>query len=191
LPETQVSPRVYPMSVPLADREVTLRWMEPADRDLVLAFARSLPEADLLFLRNDITQVEVVDAWIADLRAGRTQTLLVESAGRLVGYGSVHHHESLWTRHIGELLMLVGSEQRGHGLGRQLARHLLQIAKGLELQKLWVQMMSNFHGAQTLFHRLGFIPEAMLHDWVIDGAGRTHNLLIMSREIDPEEDLFD
>ncbi len=48
-------------------------------------------------------------------------------------------------------------------------------------------MMSTFHQAQDLFHHLGFIPEAMLHDWVIDGHGRTHDLLMMAREVDGEE----
>lgn len=190
--QSEAKPRVYPWSVllrnrELGDREVTFRYMRAEDREEILAFARSLPEADLLFLRNDITQPEVVDAWLRQLESGRAVTLLVEHEGRLIAYGSLHHRESLWTRHLGEILMLVGPEARGHGVGGQLARQLIEIARQLGLQKLWVQMMSTFHQAQDLFHHLGFIPEAMLHDWVIDGHGRTHDLLMMAREVDGEE----
>ena len=187
MPQTEAKSRVYPWSVMLGDLEVTFRRMTPADRDQILAFAKTLPAADLLFLRNDITQPEVVDVWLRQLEAGRAVTLLVTSQDRLLAYGSLHHSESLWTRHLGEILMLVGPEARGRGVGGLLARQLIEIAKELGLQKLWVQMMSTFHQAQNLFHHLGFIPEAMLHDWVIDGHGRTHNLLMMAREVDGEE----
>jgi RimJ/RimL family protein N-acetyltransferase len=192
LPQTETQPRDYPWSVPLGDFTLgdstfTFRRMTAADREAMLAFARSLPASDLLFLRNDITQPEVVDGWLRQLEAGRTATLLVLQEGRLVAYGSLNHGESLWTRHLGEILMLVGPEARGRGVGGLLARKLIAIARELGLQKLWVQMMSTFRQAQELFHHLGFIPEAMLHDWVIDGHGRTHDLLMMAREVEGEE----
>lgn len=186
MPQTEAQTRVYPWSVSLGDLDVTFRRMEAGDREAILAFARSLPASDLHFLRNDITEPEVVDTWLRQLEAGRAVTLLALHRGRLVAYGSLHHRESLWTRHLGEILLLVGPEARGHGLGGSLARQLIAIAKELGLQKLWVQMMSTFHQAQDLFHHLGFIPEAMLHDWVIDGQGRTHDLLMMAREVDGE-----
>lgn len=187
MPQTEAQTRVYPWSVSLGDLAVTFRRMEAGDREAILSFARSLPASDLHFLRNDITQPEVVDTWLRQLETGRAVTLLALHDGRLVAYGSLHHSESLWTRHQGELLMLVGPESRGQGVGGSLARQLIAIAHGLGLQKLWVQMMSTFLQAQGLFHRLGFIPEAMLHDWVIDGAGRTHDLLVMAREVDGDE----
>lgn len=191
MPQTEAKPRVYPWSVQLGDLAVTFRPMTAADRDAILAFARTLPEADLLFLRNDITQPEVVDVWLRQLESGRAITLLVESDGRLLAYGSLHHSESLWTRHLGELLMLVGPDARGRGVGGHLARQLIGLARQQGLQKLWVQMMSTFHQAQGLFHRLGFIPEATLHDWVIDGNGRTHSLLMMAREVEAEDEAED
>jgi hypothetical protein len=49
-----------------------------------------------------------------------------------------------------------------------------------------VQMMSTQQDAQTLFHDLGFVPEALLNDWAIDRQGHTHDLIVMSREVDEE-----
>ena len=48
-PETS---RDYPREVRLADGSVTLRHMTRADRTAALAFARALPQHDLLFLRR-------------------------------------------------------------------------------------------------------------------------------------------
>ena len=180
----------YPRTESFGEKEITFRPMNRDDRESILQFARSLPEQDLLFLRTDITRDEVVDVWLRDIAEGHTVTLVAELDGTIVGYCSLHHSESLWTRHLGEILLLVSDNHRTRGLGGHLARQILELAKGQSLHKLVAQMMSTQRSAQQLFHHLGFIPEAMLHDWVIDGNGRTHNLIMMSREVDMDEEFF-
>lgn len=188
--QSPLSLESYPRTISFGDQEVTFRPMNRDDREAILGFARALPEDDLLFLRTDITQSEVIDVWIRDIEAGNTITLVAEMEGEIVGYCSLHHSESLWTRHLGEILLLVGDDHRARGLGGHLARQILELAKGQNLHKLVAQMMSTQRNAQNLFHHLGFIPEAMLHDWVIDRNGRTHNLIMMSREVDLDEEFF-
>ncbi len=175
-----------PRSQRFADAGGVIRKMTAADRDTILAFTRSLPEEELLFLRMDITQREVVETWIRSIEAGKMVTLLAEVDGRLAGYCSLHHSEILWTRHLGEIRMLVAPEHRSRGIGGELARRIFELASRLKLKKLVAQMMSSQLDAQALFHDLGFIPEAMLHDWAIDRKGRTHDLIVMSREVDEE-----
>ena len=178
--------RTYPWTTKTNDLVVTFRKMTAEDRDRVLAFTQSLPERNLLFLRIDITRPEVIDQWVQYIEEGVTVTVLAEESGQLVGYCSLHHSEILWARHLGEIRLLVSPNFRGKGLGGLLARQIFDIAQGTELSKLVVNMMSTQRDAQSLFHRLGFIPEAMLHDWAIDRAGRTHDLIIMSREVEDE-----
>ncbi|MEM9555943.1 MAG: GNAT family N-acetyltransferase [Acidobacteriota bacterium] len=196
---TQAPSPIPTRSVVLDDLDVVVRPMTTADRDAVLAFARSLPEDDLLFLQTDITRDDVVDGWVRDVESGRTVTLLAELAARpgerteqLIAYVSLEHSKSLWTRHLGEILLLVASAGRGRGLGSHLAEQIIEVAKLYDLQKLVVQMTSTLKPAQSLFHRLGFIHEALLDDWVIDRGGRTQDLLVMSREVHAElDDLHD
>ena len=57
-----------------------MRLMTAADRDVMLAFARSLPQEDLLFLRVDITDPAVVDEWIRNIEAGLSTTLLASDS---------------------------------------------------------------------------------------------------------------
>lgn len=180
----QNTERTFPWTTQASDVEVTFRKMTRADRERVLEFTRSLPERNLLFLRIDITRSEVVDQWLHNIEEGRTVTILAEDAGVLIGYCSLHRSEILWARHLGEIRLLVGPNYRGKGIGSLLARQVFEIAQGTDLLKLVVNMMSTQRDAQSLFHNLGFIPEAMLHDWAIDRAGRTHDLIIMSREVE-------
>lgn len=181
--ETAAPRRTYPWTRRVGDFDVTFRLMEAGDEAAMLAFTDSLPEHDLLFLRVDITQPEAVETWLRNIERGRTVTVLAEHEGRVVGYGSLHYNDLLWTRHLGEMRLMVGPGARGKGLGRVLAEQVFALAEGFGLQKVTAQMMSTQHNAQDLFHRLGFIPEALLHDWVIDRKGRTHDLIVMSREI--------
>src|SRR4029079_18079902 len=69
---TNEGARTYPMTVSLGGREVTLRLMDPGDTEAMLAFARGLPEHDLLFLRRDITREPAVEAWIRGIIEGPT-----------------------------------------------------------------------------------------------------------------------
>ena len=91
----------YPRTRRVGGRRVRFRLMTTVDREMLLAFARALPAEDLLFLRLDITRDEGVDEWCRNIIARRTLTVLAERDGDLVGYGSVHHNDLLWTAHLG------------------------------------------------------------------------------------------
>ncbi len=181
---TELAGRTYPQKVKLAGgREATLRLMTRDDRDALLALARSLPQDDLLFLRMDITDPSVVDQWLSRIGSLRTITVLAEIDGRLAGYASVHHNEVLWTRHVGEIRMIIDPKFRRLHLGHRLANEVFAIAKGLGLLKITAQMTPDQAGARATFERLGFQPEALLADYVVDRKGQTRDLLIMSYDI--------
>jgi L-amino acid N-acyltransferase YncA len=157
--------------------------MEAADRETIVTFAKSLPPNDLLFLRLDIATPEGVDEWVSNIEAGRTITVLAEANGAVGGYASVHHDEVLWTRHVGELRVIVGPEYRRRGLGRRLTDEVFAIARDIGLRKITAQMTPDQKGARATFERLGFRPEALLADFVVDREGLPRDLLIMSHDV--------
>ena len=181
--QAQALSRKYPREISLEKGAVTLRMMVASDREAVLAFAQNLPPNDLLFLRLDIATPEGLDEWFRNVEAGRTITVLAEADGVLGGYASVHHNEVLWTRHVGELRVIVGPEYRRRGLGRRLTDEVFAIARDIGLRKITAQMTPDQKGARATFERLGFRPEALLADFVVDREGRTRDLLIMSHDI--------
>ena len=175
--------RTYPWTTSVDGVKLTFRLMEPSDRDAILTFARSLPNDDLIFLRTDITEPSTVDAWMSYIKSGRTISVVAEADGKLAGYASIHLNEALWTRHVGELRVLVGRDHRGIGLGKRLTNEAFAIAKDLGLKKITAQMPTEQRGARQVFERLGFRPEALLADHVMSRDGHTHDLLIMSYDV--------
>ena len=175
--------RAYPWTTTLHDRQISLRLMQAADRDAVLSFAQALPADDLLFLPVDITHPKVMDGWVRHLEKGRTVTVLAESAGRLIGMGTLVSSEATWARHLGNIRLLVSTDARGIGLGNLLANEVFALAEAAGLQKVVAQMASEQRGAQAVFERLGFKAEALLADYVMDRQGRTHDLIVMSYDV--------
>jgi RimJ/RimL family protein N-acetyltransferase len=175
--------RTYPWTTSIDGVRLTFRLMEPSDGEAILQFARSLPNDDLIFLRSDITEAKAVDAWMNYINEGRTISVVAEADGKVAGYASIHLNEALWTRHVGELRVLVGRELRGIGLGKRLTNEAFAIAKDLGLKKITAQMPTEQRGARGVFERLGFRPEALLADHVMSRDGQTHDLLIMSYDV--------
>ena len=91
MPDTIASD--YPKSVTLPDgAKVEIRLMTATDRDEILAFAQALPEEDLLFLRVDLTQPDVVDTWITNMESGLSTSLVVYDDKSLIGLGRRPRH---------------------------------------------------------------------------------------------------
>lgn len=180
---TQAAKRTYPRTATLKDRQVTLRLMQVTDRDAVLTFAQALPADDLLFLPLDITHPKVIDGWVRHLESGRTATVVAESAGRLIGMGTLVRSETTWARHLGNIRLLVSTDARGIGLGNMLANEVFALAEENGLRKVVAQMSSEQRGAIAVFERLGFKAEALLADYVMDRQDRTHDLIVMSYDV--------
>ena len=166
--------------------------MTAADRDAMLAFARSLPQEDLLFLRVDITDPAVVDELDPTTsRPDYRRRCLRSMRTAIVGYATVHRSRAPWTRRVGELRVNVGAGYRARGLGRILTSQIFDLARGLGLRKLMANMTTDQHGAQAAFRRLGFIPEALLADYVEDRNGTPRDLVMMSYDIGGHTDHVD
>ncbi|MGH7933783.1 MAG: GNAT family N-acetyltransferase [Candidatus Binataceae bacterium] len=174
----------YPKELKLSNgRPVRLRLMESGDKQRMLAFARALPQDDLLFLRSDITEPAIVDDWMRQIEQGTTVTVLAELSGEMAGYASLHLDQARWTRRVGEIRVQVGVGCRGTGLGRRLVGEIFELGQARGLKKMAAMMTPDQGGARAAFERLGFQVEALLQDWVVDRLGSPRDLLIMSEDL--------
>jgi RimJ/RimL family protein N-acetyltransferase len=173
-----------PRTVKLKDgAEVTLRAMQRADKEPFARFTSGLDDHDLLFLRTDITQPDVLDAWLDNIDAGRTVTVLADRGGQIVGYGSLHMANATWSQHVGEIRVLAASNMRGLGLGQLLTEAVFAQALDRGIEKIVAQFTIDQKGAIATFEELGFKAEALLRDHVKDRTGQKHDLLVFSHDV--------
>ena len=177
-------PLDYPAAIALEGVTLTLRFLEPGDREAILEFARGLPAHDLLFLRRDITRPEAVDQWLRDVEEGYYSTIVACHGDRIVGYASVASDRLGWARHVAELRVLISREMRGKHLGRVLTEQAFALAKQRGVKKMMARMTTDQDAASKVFSRMGFQREARLCNHVIDRDGALHDLQIMSLDVD-------
>ena len=175
--------RTYPHPLELAGSPVEVDRMTRADRGELERFVAALPPEDLLFVPRDITHPKVVDAWMRALDNGSIASLVARAGGRMLGCTTIYTDRQSWSRHVGELRVLVAPDGRGQGLGRALIQECFIQALDLGLQKLMAQMTVNQTGAIAVFEDLGFHPEALLRGHVADRQGNPHDLVILSHDV--------
>ena len=143
----------------------------------------TLPEDDLLFSRMDITDPGAVALWVRNLEAGLATTVIAEVNGETAGYASWSRTASpgnaTSARSVPQVGLSVPVPRPG---ARSRRRDLLHRARA-GLRKIVAQMTTDQKGAIATFERLGFQPEALLQDFVVDHAGRTRDLVVMAYDV--------
>jgi ribosomal protein S18 acetylase RimI-like enzyme len=155
--------------------------IEPGDDAALAWFLQRIPEADRTFLKEDVSDPEVVVRWS---RPGDARSIAVED-GEVVGYVAVVPLHG-WSSHVGEVRIVVDPDQRGHGIGRALARRAVLDALDLGLAKLVVEVIADQEALIAMFRNLGFEPEALLTDHVRDRSGELRDLMVLANTVEEQ-----
>jgi len=174
----------YPLTGSCKDGEIKLELFSAERRDDMLAFAKLLPEHDLLFLKRNITEPKVVDAWINSIEAGDTVSIIACRDKKILGCTALLTDKFSWSSHVGEVRVLVASEMKEQGLGRLLIQECFIVGLQLGLAKLTAQMTADQEAAITVFEDMGFKTEAMLRDHVMDQNGEKHDIITLSHDVE-------
>ncbi len=175
----------YPKEVKVKDgTSVVLRPFEKKDKDALFAFFRRLPEADRLFLKDDVTDPATIDRWASELNYERIYPLLAWKDNDVVADATLHKNLGGWMKHVGTIRIVVARSHQRLGLGSILANELFLHALKSGLEKIVAEMMETQHGALKVFEKLGFHREAVFHGQVRDQIGVRHDLLVLTKDLE-------
>ena len=149
--------------------------------DALLRFFAELPEGDRTFIREDVTDADVVRGWAAG-SPGVDRWVAVDDGDRVLGYVAVLRLPG-WSDHVGEVRLVVAPAGRGAGLGRELARHAVVHALQAGLTKLVVEVVADQDAALALFTGLGFTGEALLVGHIRDRDGQLRDLMVLAHHV--------
>jgi ribosomal protein S18 acetylase RimI-like enzyme len=100
--------------------------------------------------------------------------------GLIVASGALELSGEGWSRHQGEIRVIVARPFQHRGLGTIMIRELYFIAVLNQITTIVARMMRPQAGAQKIFRRLGFHEETMLPDFVKDLQGGSQDLIVMT-----------
>ena len=174
----------YPKTVALKDkREIVLRPLASDDFDRLHAFFVGLPTEDRLFLRDDVTDPQLVKKWTDRIDLDRVIPLVALDDDKIVADGTLHMDAHGWARHVGHLRLVTGRSHRRQGLGALIVRELVAIAAEKQLEKLQAYIVEDDAGSLKMLEAAGFQKHAVLKDMVRDQNGKTHDLLEMINDV--------
>ncbi|MGY1745410.1 N-acetyltransferase family protein [Blastococcus sp. SYSU D00695] len=164
---------------------MTVTELRPEHGDALVRFFRALPEGDLTFIEEEVTDPEVVRSWARGEGGGERWVAVEEGPDgpAVTGYVAVRPLPG-WSDHVGRLRLVVAPASRGTGLGGELARHALVQAVSAGLRKIVVEVVAEQGAAVALFSGLGFRGEAVLVDHVRDREGDLRDLMVLAHHVD-------
>jgi ribosomal protein S18 acetylase RimI-like enzyme len=153
-----------------------------ADVNDVWGFFQRVPEGDRTLVKEPVTALATVHAWVEDARARRYVARIDHT---VVGYVAVFPGVG-WSRHVGEVRLVVDPTVRRRGIGQRLARHALRVAIEAGLTKVVVEVVATQESTIAMFTRLGFQAEALLVDHVQNRAGSYSDLIVLANRTDAD-----
>jgi GNAT superfamily N-acetyltransferase len=163
---------------------VAVRALTVADAVAFASFADNVPEGERRFLKEALQTSHAgfaamlsepgVRRLVAQLDTGE----IVGLAGAFLGRG--------WSSHVAELRVLVAADHRREGVGRALATAALVTALQEGCSHAYIEVVAEQEGLVTMFQDLGFEPEALLVDFVRDGEGGFHDLMLLTHRVDDQ-----
>ena len=163
--------------------EVTIRRLVANDIDRLMEFYGSLPEEDRKYLKFDVTDRKVVAKRLRRIESGDDIRILAVHGGVVVASGALELSGEAWSKHQGEIRVIVARPFQHRGLGAIMIRELYFIAVQNQITTIVARMMRPQAGAQKTFRRLGFREESMLPDFVKDLGGESQDLIVMRCEV--------
>jgi ribosomal protein S18 acetylase RimI-like enzyme len=163
--------------------EVTIRRLAPDDLDRLMDFYLALPLEDRKYLKFDVTDRKVVAKRLRRVETGDDIRIVAIHGGLIVASGAIELSGEAWSKHQGEIRVIVARPFQKRGLGSIMIRELYFIAVQNQLQTIVARMMRPQVGAQKIFRRLGFRETSLLADFVKDIKGEHQDLIVMACDV--------
>lgn len=171
----------YPKDVELANKSaLTIRPMRSDDEASLLDFFLRIPEEERYYLKEDVTSPGVIRQWVENLNYSRALPLLAFVGDRIVADGTLHRRRAGATKHRGEIRVVVDPEFRNLGVGTELMRELIEIARDSELERITIELVAQEQeSALQTAEGLGFVRLATVPNYYRDVHGKPHDKLMM------------
>ncbi len=174
----------YPKTARLSGGdEITIRPLEKTDHAALVSFFSQVSEEDRRYLKEDVTDAQVIQRWIDNIDFDRILPLLALSGDQVVGDATLHCNPFGWSRHVAEIRVVIAQKWQRKGVGGALIDELVGRAHERGIEILEAHVLEGQHGAQRALEALGFQVETVLRGRATDRTDRRRNIMVMTNDV--------
>jgi RimJ/RimL family protein N-acetyltransferase len=168
---------------------VLLRPLNKDDGSALVKLFRKADDDDLAYFRNDVRDEALVVSWAENLDLSRVFPVVAVVQERIVGDATLHIGRR-FNRHIGWVRIYLDHECRRKGIGTELIKTLIEIARRVGLQQIVAEIVSNQVQAIKAFEALGFKQEYRHADYYLFRDDETLDLVAYVLRLSPPPGKF-
>jgi L-amino acid N-acyltransferase YncA len=158
--------------------KVLLRPQLKEDMDPLLDLFMNAPEEDVLFLKQNVRDKNLIKHWTEELDLNKVFPLLAFHGEKVMGNATLHFGRDSH-RHSAQVRIYIRPEYRGLGLGSIMLKELIEICHKLGLKLVWAEIVLEQSKVIKAFLELGFTLNCVLKNWFVRTDGKYHDVALM------------
>ncbi len=166
-----------------------LRPLTADDCDELIRMYTSAPPEDLHALRENVTDPAVVRGWVEGMAEGRVLPLLALINGRIVG-NAILYRLAGPHQHVGEVQIFLTKDFRSRGLGTEMLKTLIELARKEGLHLLKAEAFAAQPKVIRAFEQLGFVRQCVFEDYFMLPDGQTRDIVLLHMRLLERSDEF-
>jgi L-amino acid N-acyltransferase YncA len=168
---------------------VLLRPLNRNDGQALIGLFRTATDQDVAYFRNNVRDEALVAAWAEQVNLQRVFPLVAVVGERIVGDATLHVGLGA-NRHLGWVRIYLDHEFRRKGIGTELIKALIEIARRIGLQQVVAEIVSSQVQAIKAFESLGFQKEYTHTDYYLFRENEAFDLTVYVRRLAPPPGKF-
>jgi L-amino acid N-acyltransferase YncA len=166
--------------------------LRPLNRDdaagLIELFHRA-SDQDVAYFRNNVRDEVLVTSWAENLDLRSVFPVVAVSGEQIVGDATLHIGQGV-NRHLSWVRIYLDSKCRRKGIGTELIKTLIEIARRIGLQQIVAEIVSSQLQAIKAFESLGFQREYIHTDYYLFRDNEAYDLVVYVRRLAPPPGKF-
>ncbi|MCU0660967.1 MAG: GNAT family N-acetyltransferase [Myxococcota bacterium] len=154
-----------------------------SDVERLRAFFLGLPDEARHYLRYNVTKKEFVSARLAQLDDANHWRIVAELDGEIIGDATMDREPFAWTHHVAELRALVHPDHTNKGILAMMFEELVALGAKAKVERLFTEVIKVQTNLITDLEKEGFAYEATRKSYAKDSAGKLHDVIIMSNDL--------